>query len=775
MLRNTYTIFWKETLVYFNSLIAYVFIAVFLFLSSSIFMAGFFYIGLCEMRGFFEYLPWILTIFSSALTMRLWAEERKTGSMALLLSLPLSEPELVVGKFIAALVFGIIAILSTFLIPIMLYKLGNPDPGPIIGGYIGSFLYLALLVSMGMFFSGLFEDQIVAFILTAISGLIVIFLSQESIVTLIEGWIPGLGLFLKKGLGAYYHFQPFTKGLIRYTDLLFFVSFTFVFVILNIFILKDWLRLRYRKTFYLLTLSLITSAIFFNAALADLSLGKLDLTENKLYTPSKVTKEIFSQLKDPLRVTYYVTLKDLPPFMRNMPRDIRDFFQELRNLSPYFSYKIVDPSDDPELIEYLKSKDIYPFTVKTVKKDEVSFKKIYSALEISYLDKPEQIIPQVVPSFLSVMEYELSSRVKKLLFPEPPVVALYVPKYKVKESLKKYWAEMGRIPPQEYDEYTQAKNLLKAEGFILKETKLNKEKPIPKDAMILLVFDPKDLTDNETSAVKKFIDKGKPVVIALQRYKFKYDWDKEGKLEIWAYGYPMEILKVLKDYGVGLSPYILADEQFVPVSIVKQKNVGGYSIPVSETLKIPIEIKILPYQMNKKLAFTKSLSGLLFLWGNSLVYFKDIWKKKGINGDTLFTSSYRSWYIPFRISRYRQKDFFPDNRTEYYGRKPLAVYLTDGKKLKLLVIGCSEMFTDKAIKAFGNAHFLVNIVNTLTLGEDLVYLRAKGGYQRYLLPVSDKEKILWRILITVAVPSIWLLLGLLRFAYRKTLRTRGVC
>ena len=151
-------IFKREFRTYFYSPIAYVFSIIFIILNNSLFMFHFFFYGNADMRNFFSSLPLILgLIFIPAISMRLWSEENKLGTVELLLTLPMKTEHIVLGKFLASFVFYLIALAGTLIIPIVLLFLGSPDFGPIVGGYFGAFFLGAFFLSVGIFISYFFN------------------------------------------------------------------------------------------------------------------------------------------------------------------------------------------------------------------------------------------------------------------------------------------------------------------------------------------------------------------------------------------------------------------------------------------------------------------------------------------------------------------------------------------------------------------------------------------------------------------------------------------
>ncbi len=232
-MRGTMTIFRREFGSYFNSPIAYIFIIAFLAFNSVLFMTGFFKSGTADLRNFFGSLPWFLLFFIPAVSMRLWAEDKRLGTFELLMTLPMTASQVMMGKYLAALSFYLVALAGTLPLPIMVMALGNPDVGAMISGYIGAALLGALYLGIGTFTSGLMRDQISAVILGIVACLVVMLLGMEFIASAIDGWFPGFGSFLQTHLGLSGHYNMMMRGVISLGDLTYFLGLTAVFLILN--------------------------------------------------------------------------------------------------------------------------------------------------------------------------------------------------------------------------------------------------------------------------------------------------------------------------------------------------------------------------------------------------------------------------------------------------------------------------------------------------------------------------------------------------------------
>lgn len=221
----------KELQGYFNSPVAYIVITVFLIFTGFFFFKDFFYFNQAEMRGLFQLLPLMFCFVIPAVTMRLFAEERHSGSLEILLTLPLGMWEIVLGKFAAALIFTQVMISPTLFYLVTVMLVGSPDLGPVAGGYIGTFFLAAAAVSMGLLFSSVTRNQIVAFIL-AWGAVFSLWLIDK--VTI---FLPSSLGFLAY-LGTDFHFQNISRGVIDSRDIIYFVSISALSMILTVKILE---------------------------------------------------------------------------------------------------------------------------------------------------------------------------------------------------------------------------------------------------------------------------------------------------------------------------------------------------------------------------------------------------------------------------------------------------------------------------------------------------------------------------------------------------------
>jgi len=232
--KTIYILFKKELMTYFNSPIAYIFIGVFLVVGNWMFFNYFFLIDQINMRQFFSILPWMFLFLSPAITMRLWAEEKKSGTIEFLLTLPITNWQVVLAKFFSSLAFLFISLLLTITLPITLAILGDLDMGPVIGSYLGSLFLGGSYLALGMFISSLTKNQIIAFVLGLVACFIFFIIGADFVLAS----APRVFAPVMKFLGLSSHFYNIAKGVIDTKDVIYYSSFIFIFLWLNVRIIE---------------------------------------------------------------------------------------------------------------------------------------------------------------------------------------------------------------------------------------------------------------------------------------------------------------------------------------------------------------------------------------------------------------------------------------------------------------------------------------------------------------------------------------------------------
>jgi ABC-type uncharacterized transport system involved in gliding motility auxiliary subunit/ABC-type transport system involved in multi-copper enzyme maturation permease subunit len=809
------SIFARELSSYFNSPIAYIFIFVFIVLNAGIYMSQFFLIGSADMRPFFNLLPVILCVFIPAITMRLWAEERKGNTFEMLLTFPMRTSQLVLGKFIASFVFYLITLAGTLTVPLMLSLIGNPDAGQIFSSYAGAVLMGAFFLSVGIFISGLCRDQIVAFIVAMIVCFFLYLAGLDFIASIVDGWLPGVGTFLKANFSMTAHLGTFYRGVVDNRDILYFFVMTAAFLALNIFSIEDRLKPKAKIIFSAAVGVCIAISILINSLFVDIPLGRYDLTEGRLYTVTDTTKNILKALKAPVTVKLYISeAQKMPTALRTLEQDIKDRLDELSVISggklryEVFHMEVAGAEADSGAAEEtaqgkLQEKGIRPFQVRSVEQDQMDIKLIYSAISLAYKEKEEEIIPAVTPQNLNNLEYELVSKIYRMTLDAIPQVALVAPftRRVVDPQMRALLSQMGQSAPEQSvdDKFSVLAAALQYEGYRLNRIQISKESPIPKGLKTLIVVAPPALSDRQRYEIGRFLHEGGSVFLAAQQYEYQYGSGRAG-IEIVPERKELNVNDILSRYGVGVSDQMLMDESSDTISISGAMNIGPFEVSVP--VKAPVQILVTPEAMNRDVSIAGRLPSMLYLWGSAV----DIDNKKiedsGIKKTVLFTTSKKSWALPFKGGALSSADVAP-LRNDYQPNIPLAVLLEgqfpnifEGKDVppwpkqegaadasvetpeektapfvpkpgKLLVVGCFKMFQDDIIKNGGMLDFFINSLDALTLGGELINIRGHREIERKIKPLSKGEKLWYRFLTILCVPCVFVVLGVVRVVWRR--------
>jgi ABC-2 type transport system permease protein len=229
------TIFRRELASYFTTPVAYVFIVIFLVLAGALtfYLGGFFERGQADLEPFFSFHPWLYLFLIPALSMRLWAEERRSGTIELFLTLPVTVPQAVIGKFLAAWAFTGIALILTFPFWLTVNYLGSPDNGVILASYLGSFLMAGAFLAIGAAVSVLTKSQVIAFVLSAALCFLFIATGSQIVLGPIENWLPSSVIEAVSSLSFLDHFASIMRGEIALKDVVFFGSVIALFLFAN--------------------------------------------------------------------------------------------------------------------------------------------------------------------------------------------------------------------------------------------------------------------------------------------------------------------------------------------------------------------------------------------------------------------------------------------------------------------------------------------------------------------------------------------------------------
>jgi ABC-2 type transport system permease protein len=236
-----YVIFKRELMSFFSTPIAYVFITIFLFMSGlfTFYIGGFYERGQADLIPFFNFHPWLYLFLVPAIAMRGWAEERKSGTIELLMTLPVSTLQLVLGKFMAAWTVMGIALMLTFPLWLSVNYLGRPDNGIIVAAYLGSWLMSGAFLAVSLCMSALTKNQVIAFVLAVVCCFLFVFIGSEILLNVFKNWMPNWALDTLSSFSFLSHFESISKGVIALNDLGYFVIVMAVWLYASLLVIES--------------------------------------------------------------------------------------------------------------------------------------------------------------------------------------------------------------------------------------------------------------------------------------------------------------------------------------------------------------------------------------------------------------------------------------------------------------------------------------------------------------------------------------------------------
>ncbi len=420
----------KELSAYFSSPAAFIFIGVFLAALLFIFfwVDRFFARNIADVRPLFEWMPVLLIFLVAALTMRMWSEERRAGTLEFLMTAPVSSLDLVIGKFLACLALVSIALALTLPVPVTVAILGPLDWGPVAGGYIATLALASAYISIGLFVSSRTDNQIVALIVTVlICG--AFYVAGSDALTSLAGNSGGEVLRL---IGSGSRFDSIARGVIDLRDIYYYLSIFGVFLVLNLYSLEslrwsaegqDKKHAQWRLAATLAAANLIAG----NFWLGQMNWARADLTEGSVYSISGETKSYLRQLQEPLLIRGYFSAQTHPLLAPLVPR-LRDLLKEYEIAGRgKVRVEFVDPQKDPAIESEANSQyNIRPVPFQTENKYQASVTNSYFNVLVKYGNEFQTLgfrdlieVKQVSESNLSVNlrdpEFEITRAIKKAL------------------------------------------------------------------------------------------------------------------------------------------------------------------------------------------------------------------------------------------------------------------------------------------------------------------------------------------------------------------------
>ncbi len=937
MCRSLWQITRREFVGFFASPMAYLFLGVFLavLLFAFFWVEAFFSRNIADLRPLFEWMPLLLIFLVAALTMRQWAEERRSGTLELLLTAPVPAACWVLGKFLAALGLVALALLLTLPLPVTVAALGPLDWGPVAGAYLASLLLAAAYVSIGLFMSSRSDNQLVSLIGTLLLCGLLYLLGSDTLDDLFDyrtgEWLRQLGLGSR--------FAAIARGVIDLGDLYYYFSLCAAFLVLGAYSVESlrWQGVAAsasRRRWRMATAALVLGLLGSNALVPYLGQWRIDLTEDRVYSLSDVTRSYLRELDEPLLIRGYFSARTHPLLAPLVPR-LRDLLQEYAAAGGgRVRVEFIDPQLDPQAEREAGEKyGVRPVTFQVSDKYQASVVNSYFDIVLQYGDQYErlgfrQLIEAKLRDYdrldvrLRNPEYDITRAIKRVMAARrsaaDPFAGLDRPiifhgfisseedlpepmrrlRRELTQLLTEYQAqakgrllldirdpaadggELARQIRQAYgyrpfttspadprsfyfymllesagrqvpvplpakldaahlrqalegafkrvrpgllrtlalyapksisplgiprEVYKQLRAHL-AQNAALIDTDL-KDGEVPAEADLLLVVDPKMLSDRQVFAIDQYLMRGGSVIIALS--PFAVDAAAE---VIDIARLPTGLEDWLDNLGVSLQPVLVMDRRNLVFPIPGDREIGDYKVRETRSLPYPF----FPHLRDDSLAdhpITAGLGQLILTWPSPLLPAVD---QAGGGFLTLLRSSPNSWLstevnIQPDFASHPQGGFavasqqmaYPlallrEGRFESFYRErtsPLrsgagdqspgqgAVIDHSPDHARLLLVGSGSFLNDAVLaliqEATGSRYdkgleFIANAIDWSLDDRGLLALRGRGQYSRLLEPLDSSRQLFWEWLnygvVSAELVMVWLVMLAIRRAGRRHYR-----
>ncbi len=421
----------KEFAGFFAAPTAFIFLGAFLAITLFVFfwVETFFARNIADARPLFEWMPLLMIFLVAAITMRLWAEERRAGTLEFLLTMPVNSVQLVLGKFLACMALVAVALALTLPLPLTVSLLGPLDWGPVLGGYVASLFLAAAYAAIGLFVSARSANQIVSLILTVLIAGFFYLLGSDALTSLFGNRASEVLALLGSGS----RFESITRGVIDLRDLYYYLSLTGVFLALNVLAL-EWLHwagnasnANHRRWGWLAGL-LAANFVAANLWLAPVGWARADMTAGNLYSLSQATRNYLAQLREPLLIRGYFSTQTHPLLAPLVPR-LRDLLEEYAVAGDgRVRVEFIDPQEHPELEQEANEKyAIRPVPFQFASKYQASVVNSYFNILVQYGDQYQVLgfrdlieVKALGETDLAVElrnpEYDLTQAIKKVLY-----------------------------------------------------------------------------------------------------------------------------------------------------------------------------------------------------------------------------------------------------------------------------------------------------------------------------------------------------------------------
>ncbi|MFA6087333.1 gliding motility-associated ABC transporter substrate-binding protein GldG [Mucilaginibacter sp.] len=793
-----YPILKKEITTYLSSLVAYVTISVFLlvlglflwvFPDTSILAYG--YAGLDSL---FSTAPYLFMFLIPAITMRSLAEERREGTFEILLTRPLTNLQIVLGKYFAGVVIVLFALVPTLVYYFSVYTLGTPqgniDTGAVIGSYIGLFLLGAAFTAIGLFASSVSKNQVISFTI-AVFLCFFFYSGFDSLNTILS--LQNMGL---SGLGITEHYQSVSRGVLDTRDLVYFIVLSMLFIWLTLFVIQSQLKKKFNKAFLsllgLMFVLILLSVNFFT---------RFDFTKEKRFTISPISRKMVDSLQQTINVTVYLQGDNFPGGMKRLQTSVKDMLIDLQAYSHNkLQYTFIDPlkglseEQQKQAFEELDAKGIQAQNLSVKTDDGISQKVIFPFALVSYGEKsiPVKLLEsqssvnvtpdEVLNNSIQNLEYAFTSAIKKITSGGKQRVG--------------FTEGHGELSDLQLNDAMRSLS----DGFLVGRIDL---KTIAFDSLrkvsLLVIPKPdKPFTELEKFKVDQYIMRGGRVLWAIDQVTAELDSMHNHGNEQLAFNKQLNLDDQLFGYGVRINYDLIADINAMQIPVTTGDVGGQPQIQMLPWLFYPIYVPLSRHPI------VKNLDGISSQFASTI----DVLDVKNVQKTVLLTSSPFNKKIstphmlslqaleqepnpkefqsqPKTTAVLLEGKFVSDfrNRPVPDGLNEQVAIMPESKPTKMIVLSDGDMLKNQISsdgspfplgydhytqQSYANKNLLLNITDYMTDDSGLISLRSKEIKIRLLSRARIRnEKLFWQLINNIVPIGAVLIFAIFQHYMRK--------
>ena len=752
-MKNIKAIFKREFKAYFDSPVAYVFLVAFLVLIGfmTFGVAMFYERRQADLTPFFFWHPWVYLLLVPAATMGLWADERRNGTAELLLTLPVTLTEALVGKFLAAWAFMGTALALTFPVVLTVGYLGSPDWGAVFCGYVGSLLLAGAASAIGVFASSISKSSVVGFVVSLALVFLLLIIGFDPVVGAVAAW--GVPTAITDGVAAcslLTHFEAMRRGVIDFADIGYYFGMI-IFMLAAAKTVTDGRRGAGKGVVGLAILAAIVVAA--DVILASLPL-RGDFTAERLYTLSKGSKAVLAKLDQDVTFKYYVSTSsaEMPMALKTYATQVGNLLKEYaRAAGGRLEVENYDPKPDSDAEEWAQRYGVEPQTVNPFGAP------VYFGI-VAVCGDREETLGVLSPKTESTLEYDLTRLVTRVAWPERPVIGVMTSLTGVLGGqMDPMMMQMGQRPPQGWAAFAEL-----AKDYDVREVATDVAE-IDSAIKTLVVLHAKDLSDKALYAIDQFVLRGGKLIACVDPFSIKDMQSSRQNANLMMQQMsgdgPSTLGKLFDAWGVKFETGRLACD----LAAATKLNNGQGGVDDN-----PAFLSLAKANMAKDDLLVNGLSNVMFPFAGALAFEK---KEMDLAFTPVITTSKDNACMMEKMSLMYGgglKDMVPDGqervlaarldgtfKTAYPkgpdGTNDVSKALSEGKSAVLLIADSDFLADDFCVRImrtpFGQIPQLINenltlfsnVIEQFAGMEELIGVRSRGGSDRPFAVVDALE------------------------------------